>query len=206
MRFCSVLLVCLALLICSLLVFAEKDSIEMKHSTVQDTPINVTTGGGERNRTDDQIKRARIPQRGNTLPTRNSSIPIDPTADAFLMKLKNDMLSGNTKALYKKTQFNDKKRLLFVAGLEGSGHHALHAMFDICFDEKLCVAEGDITHSILHLNKTDFLVHGLFAAEDGESSTEHLKVVYTAFKNLAISKVDKLHIIGKEVCRFIVLL
>jgi hypothetical protein len=72
----------------------------------------------------------------------------DPDAHAFVLKMKRDM-QLSTFLPTKKTIFNDKKRVLFVAGLEGSGHHALHSMFDICFKDKLCVADQDISHDIM---------------------------------------------------------
>jgi hypothetical protein len=90
----------------------------------------------------------------------------DPEAQSFVLKLKQDIKSNQLQI--KKTIFNNKKRVLFVAGLEGSGHHALHSMFSVCFAEGMCVAEQDISHDVMWYDPVAKIIHGLFSADDGD--------------------------------------
>jgi len=44
--------------------------------------------------------------------------------------------------------FNDKIRFIFIAGLEGSGHHALREMFEACHTQGLCITSAQLMRAL----------------------------------------------------------
>lgn len=61
---------------------------------------------------------------------------------------------------------NEKSRLIFVAGLEGTGHHAWSDMFKECINLKKCEVEYNLTQTLMHFDHVKHIVHGLFGAID----------------------------------------
>lgn len=76
-----------------------------------------------------------------------------------------------------KRTFSDQSRILFVAGLEGTGHHGVQAMIKVCVQtsEKLCEAIEDVTHvfqeargksdtifGLLELKRLDIMLYTLW--------------------------------------------
>mmetsp|Transcript_8991 Transcript_8991/g.13395 ORF Transcript_8991/g.13395 Transcript_8991/m.13395 type:complete len:177 (+) Transcript_8991:188-718(+) len=98
-----------------------------------------------------------------------------------------------------KTHFNDKIRVLFIAGLEGTGHHAFSSMFTVCEKKNLCEVERKITE--LTMNFTggrQNLVHGLFGAVDSGLSFELALATKLALKEVANRDGDHLYFLGLE--------
>lgn len=51
-----------------------------------------------------------------------------------------------------------------VAGLEGTGHHALRAVLNPCFAQKICVTAVNLTNILFYRTQTNSL--GLYGAGD----------------------------------------
>ena len=68
----------------------------------------------------------------------------------------------------KKTVYNNRTRLLIVAGLEGTGHHAISAMLEICRKRKppLCEADKVLSNKLMVFDKKRRVTNGLFGGSD----------------------------------------
>jgi len=98
----------------------------------------------------------------------------------------------------KKTIFSDSIRLLVVAGLEGTGHHAISAMFNICARKKpaLCEVEKGISTKTMQFNPSQKLVHGLFGAVDTAKSLRMAVAVKNNLVAVANRTGDHLYFLG----------
>lgn len=72
----------------------------------------------------------------------------------------------------RKTVYSTEKRLVFVAGLEGTGHHTLKTAFAPCFSFGVCQPINNLTNAFFRLNVSRAQLHGLFSTFDMDK-TEH---------------------------------
>src|SRR5688500_6243432 len=114
---------------------------------------------------------------------------ITPATDSdlhmFLSKMKSEITTGTIHL--KKTHYSNKKRVIFVAGLEGSGHHGLKAMFDVCMKDKTCFPDIKATESMMYYDK---YTKGLFSAFVVDRSVEYLTAIYESWKKFASEAAD----------------
>lgn len=98
----------------------------------------------------------------------------------------------------RKTVFNDHVRLLVVAGLEGTGHHAVSAMFNICSRKKppSCEVEKAVTQKTMQYFRGQKLVHGLFGAADTAKSLRIAASVKSSLEEIANRTGDRLFFLG----------
>ena len=95
-------------------------------------------------------------------PTPNATIDRQLAKDLEIIL---NTLDNHSPCLEKK-QSSELNRLIFIAGLEGTGHHGARAVFNVCVKKKLCKVDYPITDQIMRYDwKTDIL-HGLFGAAD----------------------------------------
>ena len=74
-----------------------------------------------------------------------------------------------------KTVVSNATRLLFVAGLEGSGHHGMAEMMQLCTKVAFCKREDLLSaYSVSYDNNLQRSV-GLFAGGDGPSYHENIQ-------------------------------
>jgi hypothetical protein len=71
----------------------------------------------------------------------------------------------NLKLPLPKTINKNRPRLLFVAGLEGTGHHAWNAMIHVCVANKHCKIAETLTKELMHFDDAENTVKGLFGTE-----------------------------------------
>jgi hypothetical protein len=109
-----------------------------------------------------------------------------------------------------KSIFSDRVRLLFVAGLEGSGHHAMADMFQVCmnssYDQPVpskatpqrfrCDKADNISRALMHnLDKT-----GLLFSHDAKNTATHLTRIEDEMRHIVASSLSSssshLHLIG----------
>eukprot|EP01033_Poteriospumella_lacustris_P006265 gene6265-4500_t len=81
----------------------------------------------------------------------------------------------------KKTVFSNYTRLLFVAGIEGSGHHAIKDAMSSCFERGLC-KKTPISKDLSHLHDAS---HGLAGAFDTLFHDDEIENVYGHLRELA---------------------
>ncbi len=86
----------------------------------------------------------------------------------------------------KKTVFNNRTRLLIVAGLEGTGHHAISAMLEICRKRRphLCEVDKVLSNKLMVYERKRLAVHGLFGASDTATSLKFSVDVRNYLQNL----------------------
>lgn len=98
-----------------------------------------------------------------------------------------------------KTIFSSKVRLLFVAGLEGSGHHALSQFFDKCNSDnkELICSRAQRVSATLMSNKVTRT--GLFFAEDVLNVLSSFKNFQNSLFSLALEGGVHLFIIGLDI-------
>jgi len=90
-----------------------------------------------------------------------------------------------------KKSFSNRNRLLIVAGLEGTGHHALTTMFDVCINATTinssssssssssmkgrCLPLPELTNALMFNNAT--ARHGLFFSNDASKAGSYLRAI-----------------------------
>lgn len=100
-----------------------------------------------------------------------------------------------------KTIYHPQVRLLFVAGLEGTGHHAWKSMLDVCAARRLCVVEEEMTRIMMRFDPHTRTVHGLFGAADVDSNAAQVAALYRRMKEIAAAAeqahaAPALHLLG----------
>lgn len=110
-------------------------------------------------------------------------------------------MSNETTLLQKKT-FSDKIRLVFIAGLEGTGHHGLNSMFQICVKKRLCKPEVEITQKIMSFKRLENQLHGLFGAVDVETSLHIADEIQKRMNELSNSTETQLYFLGLGFVKF----
>ncbi len=108
------------------------------------------------------------------------------------------LINAKTSTIIPKSQFSNKKRLLFVAGLEGTGHHAFKAMFEICVTNKTCVAASGLSKTLMSFDSKYNILRGLFSAGESWKSPESLQKAFIQMKAIASSNDNVIHIVGKS--------
>jgi hypothetical protein len=91
---------------------------------------------------------------------------------------------------------SDQTRLLFIAGLEGTGHHAWNAMFEVCTSSGKCEVDVNLTQHLMHYDPSRQTVHGLFGAADGSTHSAQLEAVHQHLHALAQRGGQHLHFVG----------
>ena len=97
----------------------------------------------------------------------------------------NPNLRGSlVESMIRKTSFSNTNRLLIVAGLEGTGHHAFTTMFDVCINVTIsnvtstkgrCRPVPELTSTLMFNNATRRV--GLFFANDAANAGIYLKTI-----------------------------
>ncbi len=114
-----------------------------------------------------------------------------------------------------KRAFNDKSRLIFVAGLEGTGHHAMRSFFDVCVKKSVkqtsaktlgaiiipCEGEEVMSKQFMLFDFKQNRMGGLFGTANAHTANHHsfqseLKEVHMRMLNLAQIDVPHLSIVG----------
>ena len=108
-----------------------------------------------------------------------------------------------------KKSFSNRNRLLIVAGLEGTGHHALTTMFDVCINATTinsssssssmkgrCLPLPELTNALMFNNKT--ARHGLFFSNDASKAGSYLRAIKQIMMKLNTDKqnTSTLYILG----------
>jgi hypothetical protein len=88
-----------------------------------------------------------------------SSVGVNNDASSILANL------VNLKLPLSKLISKNRPRLLFVAGLEGTGHHAWNAMIHVCVASKHCKIAETLTKELMHFDDEENTVKGLFGTE-----------------------------------------
>jgi hypothetical protein len=107
--------------------------------------------------------------------------------------------NGATSYVIEKTKFDNKTRVVFFAGLEGAGHHAVRAALNACH---ICSPMGIISDYLFFRQNSSSASHGLFGGVDSNIHYKHLEIIYSHFLGTQVSTVDtkveegKLHILG----------
>ncbi len=91
---------------------------------------------------------------------------------------------------------NGKSRLIFVAGLEGTGHHAWADMFKECINLKKCEVEYNLTQTLMHFDHVKRIVHGLFGAIDAPLNALQTHKVMGIMQALAHRPGNHVYLIG----------
>lgn len=95
----------------------------------------------------------------------------------------------------RKTSFSNKNRLIIIAGLEGTGHHALTTMFDICINITTpinssyigrCLPVPELSNTLMFNNITTR--NGLFFSNDAKKAGVYLRKVKEIMASLNIKK------------------
>lgn len=109
-------------------------------------------------------------------------VECNPQLQSFLEKI----ATVETAPLPKLIVRNDT-RLLFVAGLEGSGHHGMADMFQLCANTAFCKREDVLSaYSVAFDNDLQKSV-GLFAGADGPNNHDFMRRMLDRMSALANS-------------------
>lgn len=104
---------------------------------------------------------------------------------------------NSSKPIIEKKSFNENLRLLFVAGIEGTGHHAISSMLKECVkkDPHSCKNARDLSFDLFtHVTKDDN--YGLFASEHGADVDKDLVKVRQELKTISSSSETALYFLG----------
>jgi len=98
----------------------------------------------------------------------------------------------------KKTVYSNRTRLLIVAGLEGTGHHAISAMLDICRKRKppLCEADKTLSDKLMLFDKKRRVTDGLFGTSDTAAMLKVSTDIRAYLKNLGSRPGKHLYFVG----------
>jgi len=97
-------------------------------------------------------------------------VECSPELRAFMEKI----ASVDTAPLPKQVVRNDT-RLLFVAGLEGSGHHGMADMFKLCANTAFCKREDILSSYCVSFDNDLQKSVGLFAGGDGPRNHDYMQ-------------------------------
>lgn len=98
----------------------------------------------------------------------------------------------------KKTQFQSQNRVLFIAGLEGTGHHAWEFAIYFCTSRKVCIVEKELTEAMMHIEPSKWMLYGLFGNEGAHEDAKHLAFIYNRMRTIGEGRAGEcaLRIIG----------
>ena len=91
---------------------------------------------------------------------------------------------------------SDATRLLFLAGLEGTGHHAWQAMMHPCINTTACIVDHKL--NLMLMDEAFKYVRGMFAANDYHLIVRDSKYVIDHMRELAASSNTTLRLIGLD--------
>ena len=108
-----------------------------------------------------------------------------------------------SKTVQKKT-FSNSNRLLFVAGLEGTGHHAMKAMFQVCQNmprgannsTNTSSCESEESLSLLFMNTSRYSRSGLFMTEDHKRVGKVISLIKQRMHALSSANGSHLYFLG----------
>lgn len=95
-----------------------------------------------------------------------------------------------------KKAINPKIRLLFVAGLEGTGHHAVCDMLTVCIKSKKCEKEEIIGGACMRYDGNHREMYGLFGAAGSNNVMDEVTVIENRMNDLLKLQGDHLFYIG----------
>eukprot|EP01032_Pedospumella_encystans_P038909 gene38909-44107_t len=90
-------------------------------------------------------------------------------------------------------------RALFVAGLEGAGHHALGEIFRVCEHIAFCKHEDELSALSVGHSRTNDRAVGLFAGYDGDNNHVYIRKMLHRMRTMTLKSNDftrKLFYIG----------
>ena len=90
-------------------------------------------------------------------------------------------------------------RALFVAGLEGAGHHALGEVFRVCERISFCKHEDELSALSVGQSKSNDRAVGLFAGYDGDNNHIYIRKMLHRMRTMILKSNDftrKLYYIG----------
>jgi hypothetical protein len=87
-------------------------------------------------------------------------------------------------------------RVIFVAGLEGTGHHAWNAVFEQCVSSGECAVATNLTQALMQFDPVKKVVHGLFGADDAHVNSIQLYNVYQQMQSLAALSDSRAYLVG----------
>lgn len=90
-----------------------------------------------------------------------------------------------------------RSRLLFIAGLEGTGHHAFREMFIVCVDAGICEPDHILARASQEFNSSTGEMYGLFSGM-GRYEMSHVATLETRMRELANKKGNHLYLYGLE--------
>lgn len=98
----------------------------------------------------------------------------------------------------RKTQFKSQNRVLFIAGLEGTGHHAWEYAIYFCTSRKICIVEKEMTEAMMHIEPSKWMLYGLFGNEGAHGDAKHLAFIYNRMRAIGEGRAGEcaLRIIG----------
>jgi len=110
----------------------------------------------------------------------------------------------------KKTVYNSKTRVMFVAGLEGTGHHGLSEMFRACnkLPSSICTPNSKIAYNMEHCPQGILVEHqqdaeidckGLFSGNDAPSAYKYITGIVNELKRIKTTDSSvRLHVVGLQ--------
>lgn len=113
-------------------------------------------------------------------------------------------VAGSIGILYKpfssgkleKASFSSNIRLLFIAGLEGTGHHAMYDMFSICNNTGNCEPDKIIGGACMRFDSSKNTMMGLFGSGATNEASRELTIIENRMKELKQIPGDHLFFIG----------
>lgn len=103
---------------------------------------------------------------------------------------------------FPKNVYSNNSRLLLVAGLEGTGHHAISDMMSVCMKaspSKSCSEDVDLSVMMMHSlapEKHQIGQFGLFFGEDANRAGQHIQTIESRMKELAKASMSHLYFLG----------
>mmetsp|Transcript_21987 Transcript_21987/g.31583 ORF Transcript_21987/g.31583 Transcript_21987/m.31583 type:complete len:323 (-) Transcript_21987:225-1193(-) len=110
----------------------------------------------------------------------------------------------------KKTIYNSKTRVMFVAGLEGTGHHGLSEMFRACnkLPSSICTPNSKIAYNmeqcpegilVEHQQTAEVDCKGLFSGNDAPSAYKYITGIVNELKRIKSTDTTvRLHVVGLQ--------
>lgn len=137
-----------------------------------------------------KLKRTRI-EIHDYLPKQNLRITL-PSNDTF-----SSVFSVPSYIVQKQAK-NNRIRLLFVAGLEGTGHHGIYAAMGPCFETGICRNATLVTKALFYRNESSNSSHGLFGMADIDNALHQLRHVLKAMNDVKKYNASSLFVIGLD--------
>jgi hypothetical protein len=119
-------------------------------------------------------------------------IQAEPDFDRFLQILQSTPIEKHDEGV--------NNRLLFVAGLEGSGHHAFGEIMSVC-DNTGCSYESELTWLSIGYTKVENKTIGLFSGTEGTHNQMNIEKMMRRMHTIASSYAKKLTYIGLKDAR-----